>query len=128
MEFARLAAGHAHGSNSGQPGKLWTNGVVGDVSQAGQIARIRGKTVAGHGKHGEGKPLNVLNFRRWRQRRGHLRKARLHKLERLNNIDIPVEEQTYLRRSPRSLRLNALDPRNTVHRFFDWTSDGDQSL
>jgi len=73
-------------------------------------------------------PLNVLNLRRWRQGRGHLRKARLHKLERLNNIDIPVEEKTYLRRSTRSFRLDALDAGDTVHRFFDRTGDGDKGL
>ena len=40
VDFTVLAAGHAHGCHSGQPGKLGTNGVVRDVAQTGEIARV----------------------------------------------------------------------------------------
>ncbi len=40
VEFAVLAAGHPHGCNPGQASELRTNGVVGYIAKAGQIARV----------------------------------------------------------------------------------------
>src|SRR5258706_8172217 len=82
VKFTVLAAGYAYGRHSRQPGKLGTDGVVRDVAQTSEIARVRGQTVASYGKDGEGQPLNVINPGRGRQYRSQLRKPGLDQLQR----------------------------------------------
>ena len=46
----------------------------------------------------------------------------------MNDVDAPIEVETDFRRTARGFRLDASDPGNAVHRFFDRTRDGNQGL
>src|SRR5262249_15939533 len=59
---------------------------------------------------------------------GELRQTRLDQLQHLDDVDTPIEIQTDFGRAAGRFRLDARDAEDTVHRLFDGTSDGNQSL
>src|SRR5882672_8343969 len=107
MKLAHFAARDAHVRNSRQPRQARPDRVSRKVSQSREIALVRSQAVSGNGKYGERESFDIANRRCRRQGRRQLRQPRLDQLQRLKNIDAPVEEQAYLRSAARSSRLDA---------------------
>src|SRR4029079_4495591 len=91
--LARLAARDIYERDARQPSKAGANGVCGNVAQALRVARIGCDGVARYGKDREGEAIHLPNFGCWRKARGKLRKSRLRKLQRLNDVNIPVKQE-----------------------------------
>ena len=52
----------------------------------------------------------------------------MHELQRLENVDIPIQEEIDVGSAALRRRANALDARYAVHRFFDGPCDRDEHL
>ena len=85
------------------------------------------QAVANDGKAGEGHAMR-FDLRRGRQLGLHARQRGVHILQRLEHVDVPVEEEVDFGRSAAGDGTDILQSRHTIHGFFEWPRDGDHHL
>ena len=126
--LAQLPAQHLHAGHAIDPRHRRTERDLGEVAQRSGIALRRRDAVADDREDRKGEPVGPLDRRTGRQPGGELRHLRLHDLQRLHDVGLPVEEEIDLRRTAPRRRLDARDPGDAAHGFLDRLGHGDEGL
>src|SRR6185369_924830 len=92
VHLTSLAAGNRYRCNSRKPSEPRLHHVCREVPKTRWIATIRNKAVAGNRKNGERESFDAAYRRAGRQARGHLRQSFLNHLQRLEDVDFPIEK------------------------------------
>ena len=93
-----LAALHPHRAHAGHAVQRRLQIVGGNLPQPGLRNGIGCEAVAEDGEGGEGKPVGG-DTRRRRQALRRLGQRRIHQLQRLDHVHVPVEEKAHFRRA-----------------------------
>src|SRR6185295_13272516 len=117
--LARLSAGNRNLGNSWESRQARTNRKARQFAQGLRVALVGGEAVTGDREDGKGQTINAANGSGRRQAGGQLRKPRLNKLQRLQYVNVPVEEEIDVSAAALCRRTNALNARYAVHRFFN---------
>ena len=116
-----LGLAAAHDARLGDSGEAVEPGgqvVVGEIPQVGGRARRRRDAEADHGKDGEGQAVDVEAGRRGERRRD-LGDPALHEVQRVEDVDVPAEENADLGGAACGDRAYRRDPRHQTDRLLD---------
>ena len=123
MKFRHLAALHGHCAHAIDAVQRRLQIVDGDLPQLGLRHGIRREAVAEDRKGRKGQPVGG-DLGRGRERLLHLIQRRIHQLELLKHVLVPVEEEADLRRAAAGSGAHILQPRNGIHSVLDGLGDG----
>ena len=123
VKLRHLPALHQHRADAVDAIERRLQVVGGDLPELRLRNGVGGEAVAEDGKAGKGEPVGG-DARRGRQRLLHLGQRRVHQLQRLHHVDIPVEEQAHFGRAAAGGGAHGLKAGNGVDRVLDGLRDG----